>query len=171
MPVTLTATGDGSTFEVAVPTTNDTDASGALVLARPGIYPLTVDLAVDGEVVASHRTFVERLAPTTPPGDEALRIAVVAGVADPGPDAAPGAMAGAGRAVEGIAAAAAALDGPLSVQFPPDVVAQLDAAALADVRTSLAAAEVLAAPALALDPSSAVAADLGDDVLRGAPQR
>ena len=57
-------------------------------------------------------------------------------------------MAGAGRAVEGIAASAAALDGPISVQFPPDVVAQLDEAALAEVRTSLAAAEVLAAPAL-----------------------
>ncbi|HEU4840993.1 MAG TPA: hypothetical protein VFT09_06100, partial [Ilumatobacteraceae bacterium] len=161
VPVTLTATDDGSTFEVAVPTTNDADVPGALVLARPGIYPLTVDLTVDGEVVATHRTFVERLPPTTPPGDEALRIAVVAGVADPGPDAAPGAMAEAGRAVEGIAASAAALDGPMSVQFPPDVVAQLDDAALAGVRTSLAAAEVLSAPALALDPSSAVAADLG----------
>ena len=34
---------------------------GALTLRRPGLYPLTVELLVDGERVAEHVTFVERL--------------------------------------------------------------------------------------------------------------
>ena len=50
----------------------------------------------------------------------------------------------------------------MTVRLPPSIVAGLDGADLDAVRTGLTGVEVLAAPALALDPSSAAGAGQGD---------
>ena len=60
----------------------------ALSMRVPGLYPIGVELRVDGEVVAEHVTFVERLA-TDPPVTPPLNLAVVAAIDDPGPAPSP----------------------------------------------------------------------------------
>ena len=64
VPVTL---GAGSTLSVDIPTTTAVDVPGALTLRLPGLHPLTVELLVDGQRVAEHVTFVERLPVVTAP--------------------------------------------------------------------------------------------------------
>lgn len=166
VPGALVGTARAASLDVSIPTTNDSDVSGALVLARPGLYPVTLDLLVDGDLVASHRTFLERLPTVAPDSDPPLQVAFVARVDDPGPEPDAAAMTAAVDAFDTAAAAAAALGGVMSVQLPPSVVDALDPAALPALRTSFRGAEVLATPALALDPSSAVAAGQTDTFSR-----
>jgi hypothetical protein len=166
VPGALVGSARAATLDVSIPTTNDPDVSGALVLALPGLYPVTFDLLVDGEEVASHRTFVERLPIEATDGDPPLQVAYVARVDDPGPAPDAAASAGAVDALETAAAAATALGGVMSVQLPPSVVDAIDPAALPALRTSFRGVEVLAMPALALDPSSAVAAGQTDTFSR-----
>ena len=80
LPATLAA---DSTLALEVPTTLDVDVPGALTLRRPGLHPVTVELLVDGEGVAEHTTFIERL-PLEDDGGASLNVAIVAAVPDPG---------------------------------------------------------------------------------------
>jgi hypothetical protein len=163
LTVPFTAAGaGGSAISMTVPTTGDPDVGGSLVLARAGVYPITVELLVDGSPVAAHRTFLERLPVVPTEGDPPLQIAVVARLDDPGPQPDAATRAAAGAALDEITTAAEVLDGSLSVQLPPSVVRELDDATLAQLDAALRGTEVLAVPALALDPSSAVAAGRGD---------
>ena len=161
MPVALIGTSDEATFDVTVPTTNDPDTPDALVLARAGLYPVTVDLLVDGELAGSHVTFVERL-PAGEDTDPPLQVALVATVADPGPRADATAVTTATQAVDDVATASTAAGGAMTVLLPPTIVDQLAGAQLDAVHAGLTGAEVLAAPALPLDPSSAAAANQVD---------
>ena len=151
----------------------DTDVVGALTLATPGLYPVAVQVLVDGDVVAEHDTFLERL-PADGDDGASMSVAIVAATPDPGPAATAAELAAGRRRVAEIAATAAAVDGPITVAIPPvllDGLAAADPALDAVVRSSFDGDEVLAAPADVLDPSSAVAIDQGDaftrDLLRG----
>ncbi len=189
VPVMLTTDGDQTMFTVSVATSTSLDDRDALVLPRDGVYPITVQLLVDGAIVASADTFIDRL-PTTPdPRGEPINIAVLADVADPGPSPTAVQLAAARTELQAIAQTAAALNGAMTLRVPPVVIQQLttdDPSLLATLRTALDSSEVLATPARPLDPSSATAADLqqafssslraGEDVLGGAlpaspPQR
>ncbi len=154
---------------VSDPDQVDASDQGSLALGRAGVYPVTVDLMVDGTVVATSETFVDRL-PTTPPAARpATQIAVVADVPDPGPSPDP-AQTAAGRAdLQALAESADALGGQITMRVPPVIasdVATRDPALLATLREAFAAAEVLASPSPTLDPSAATAAGLQDTFSR-----
>jgi hypothetical protein len=169
VPVTLTSDGEQTQFVVTVATMSDPDgvdaSGGTLALGQSGVYPVTVELVVDGTVLATNETFVDRL-PATPAADRPpTQVAVVADVADPGP-APTAAEVAAGRAdLQGLAESANALGGVITVRMPPNVAGELETSApalLTTLRTTLADAEVLATPSPSLDPSAATAAGLED---------
>jgi hypothetical protein len=161
VPATITTSGSGSTLSVSMPTTTDPDDDEALLLSRSGLYPLTVDLVVGDEIVASHSTFVERL-PTVPDDDAMpVNIAVVGEVEDPGPAADAAGTAEARSGIRDLVRSADALGGTISARVPPSIVTTLPPSTRNDLAEALDGAEVLATPRLALDPSSAVAVDQG----------
>ena len=165
VPVTLTTDGDQTTFTLSVATSTSPDDQGALVLQRDGVYPITVQLLVDGTPLASAETFIDRVPATPDPRDEPINIAVVGDVADPGP-APNAAQLAAGRTeLQAIAQSAPALAGTMTVRVPPVLMQHLatdDPSLLATLRTALTSTQVLAVPAPTLDPSSATAAGLQD---------
>jgi hypothetical protein len=165
VPVTLTTDGDQTTFSLSVPTSTTPDDQGALILQRDGVYPITVELLVDGAPVATADTFVDRLPARPEPGGQPMNIAVLADVADPG-DSPNVAQLAAGRTeLQAIAQSAAALAGTMTLRVPPIVMQRLatdDPRLLATVRAGLGSTEVLALPAPMLDPSSATGAGLQD---------
>ena len=170
VPVTLTTDGEATQFDLRVSTVSDPDAidtadRSVLALARAGVYPITVELVVDGAVVATSETFIDRLPATAAPARPVTQVAVVADVADPGPSPDPAEMA-AGRAdLQALAESADALGGAITVRVPPviaDEIETQDPALLATLRQAFASAEVLAAPSPTLDPSAAAAAGLQD---------
>lgn len=166
-----TAGGEQLTLDVA--TAVDTDTADALTLTRAGLYPVSIQVLVDGDVVAEHETFLERLPED---GDEgaSMSVAIVAATPDPGPAATAAELTAGRRQLAQIADTAAAVDGPITVAIPPvllEGLATADPALDATIRSSFDGDEVLALPADVLDPSSAVAIDEGDaftrDLLRG----
>jgi hypothetical protein len=169
-PVTLTTDGEATQFDVTVSTVSDPDEidsadRGVLALPRPGVYPVTVELMIDGAVVATSQTFIDRL-PATPRAERpTTQVAVVADVADPGPSPDAAELA-AGRAdLQALAESAGALGGVITVRVPPviaDDIETRDPALLATLREAFAPAELLAAPSPTLDPSAAAAAGLQD---------
>ena len=166
LPATLTA---DSTLALEVPTTLDVDVPGALTLRRPGLHPVTVELLVDGEPVAEHTTFIERLPLEDDDGGATLNVAIVAAVPDPGPEPSTSEVADGRDQLSRVAELATAVDGPISVQLPPVLVDDLDTGApalAAELRTSLDGDEVLAIPANVLDPSSAMAIGAREDFER-----
>ena len=160
VPVTLTTDGEETQFALDVSTVSDPDEvdvadRGVLALARAGVYPITVELVVDGTVVATSETFVDRLPATPAAGRPATQVAVVADVADPGPSPEPAEIA-AGRAdLQALAESADALGGAITVRMPPaiaDAVETQDPALLATLREAFAGCRG-ARPAVA-DPRS-----------------
>jgi hypothetical protein len=165
VPVTLTTDGDQTTFSLSVPTSTVPNDQGALVLQRDGVYPVTVQLLVDGTPVASADTFIDRV-PAAPEARGApMTIAVVADVADPGPEPTAAQLAAGRTELQAIAQSAPALAGTMTVRVPPIVVQHVateDPQLLATLRAALGSTQVLAVPAPTLDPSSATAAGLQD---------
>ena len=165
VPVTL---GDGSTLAVDVPTTTAVDIPGALTLRLPGLHPLTVELLVDGQRVAEHVTFVERL-PVEDGIGASMNVAIVAAAPDPGPALTDDEVADGRERLSLIAELAAAVEGPITVQLPPvllDDLTSSDPQLAVTLRDSLDGDEVLAIPADVLDPSSAVAINAQEDFAR-----
>jgi len=174
VPVTLTTDGEQTQFALTVSTVSDPDDidnadRGVLALARPGVYPVSVELVVDGAVLATSDTFLDRLPVTPAAGRPTTQVAVVADVADPGPSPKPTEVA-AGRAqLQALAESADALGGEITVRVPPviaDDVEARDPALLATLRAAFADAELLASPSPTLDPSAAAAAGLDDTFAR-----
>ncbi len=161
----LSAAADGApTLTVDVATASTGDRADSLLLRRPGLYPVTVAVVVDGAVVAEHLTFLERLAADDDTGAP-LQVAMLAAIPDPGPVPTPDERRSGHEALAAIATTAAAVDGPLSVALPPVLLDGLDGddPDLAEqLRASLQDDEVLALPQDVLDPSSAVDIDAGD---------
>jgi uncharacterized membrane protein len=156
----LQTQGGVTTLTVDAPTTTEPFATDALSMRLPGLYPVGVELRVDGRVVADHLTFVERL----PVDDEPslpINVAVLATTPDPGPTPTSSELAAGRRDLEAIAELASSAAGPVTVVIPPVLVADLPPDS--DLGTTLAEAlrgdEVLPLPADQLDPSSAVAID------------
>lgn len=160
VPASISSTADGPAVTFTVPTTADPDTGEALLLSREGLYPITVELVADDEIVARHRTFLERL-PTVPTDAPPVNLAVIADVEDPGPAADATARSTARSAIRTVTAAADALGGALSVRLPPTIVEQLPGPTREDLAAALDGGEVLATTRLALDPSPAVAAGEG----------
>ena len=141
---------------------------GALHLRRAGLYPIAVQVVVDGDVVAEHRTFLDRRpleASTAPP----LSIALLASVpaAEPGTDEE---LTDDQRAeLEALVDLAERYEGPLTVALPPATLPGLAAEAPAledELRAALDGDELLSLPSSPLDPSSAVAVGQIDTFVR-----
>jgi hypothetical protein len=164
VPVTLTTDGDQTAFSLSIATSTSPDDQGALVLQRDGVYPITVQLLIDGTPVASADTLIDRL-PATDTGGGSMHVAVVADVADPGPDPTPAQLAAARTELQAIAQSAAALSRTMTLRVPPVVMQHIvsdDPELLATLRAALGPTEVLSLPAPTLDPSSATATGLQD---------
>jgi hypothetical protein len=154
----LSVNGGTTTLTVEAPTTTQPNPAAALSMREPGLYPIAVELRVDGAVVAEHVTFVERLAtdpPTTPP----LNLAVVAAIDDPGPAPSPAELADGRRDLAAIADLASRATGPVTAVIPPVLVADLsaDSELARTLAEALDGGELVSQPADELDPSSAVA--------------
>ncbi len=165
VPATLSDEGGQTTLAVSVPTAARTGDPQKLAMARTGLYPLSVELRIDGEPLASHDTFIERLSTTAPRGTAPINVAIVAAVGDPGARPSAATLSEAHDELARLAATASAVGGPMTVQIPPVLVEGLaaeDPALLATLQRALTAAEVLALPRHPLDPSSADAAGLDD---------
>jgi hypothetical protein len=162
----LTTADGATTMTVDAPTTTDPDVADALSMRLPGLYPIRVELWVDGEVAADHLTFVERLA-TDPPASS-LDVAVLAATADPGPQPTPTDVADGRRDLAQIADVAARAAGPVNVAIPPVLAADLtaDPELAASLSSALEGTELLSMPAHELDPSSAVAIGESDSFTR-----
>lgn len=124
----VVTTVDGvPTGELAIPlTTGETpgDGTNGLLLGRPGIHPVTIDVVAASAVVASALTFIEVLDPASPVGAP-LAVSVVAGVDDPGPRPSPTELQNASIEVDKLIELAEAVDGPLSIALPPVLVSEL----------------------------------------------
>lgn len=158
----VTRTGGATELRVDVPTTIAGSGARALQLRRAGLYPVTVQVVADDDVVAEHRTFVERR-PAEPSDDEPINIAVLATLPDPPPGTADALTDEQRAEVEALADLSSSYAGPLTVAVPPAVLAGVEsqAPALAErLRDALADDdELVSLPAAAFDPSSAVAVD------------
>ena len=103
------------------------DADG-LDLPAFGIYPITIEVVVGGEVVAGTMTFVERFDPDATTDSAPLAVSIMAGVADPGPWPSSMELSSASIEVAKLIELAEAVDGPLSISLPPSLVTALAAA-------------------------------------------
>ncbi len=149
-------------IDLEVQTAVDGNRASELEFPVAGIYPVTMDIQRRGELVARHLTFVERLdatetsaTPTRP-----LRLAVVAGVADPGPLPTNAELFGIRSGLLEIIELAEATGVPITVELPPSAATVLDRdPALRDrLNTAIAGNEMISMPSIALDPSSMVEA-------------
>ncbi|MGI9030141.1 MAG: hypothetical protein ACR2HP_09180 [Ilumatobacteraceae bacterium] len=156
----VTRTGGATELRVDVPTTTARSGAQALQLRRAGLYPVTVQVVADDDVVAEHRTFVERR-PVEPSDAEPINIAVLATLPDP-PPGSTDALTDEQRAdVEALAELSTSYAGPLTVAVPPAALlgVEAEAPALAErLRDALADDdELVSLPSAAFDPSSAAA--------------
>lgn len=157
----LTMSGDDHILDLAVPIDRQR-SRGSLRVRRPGIYPVTISVAVGNDELAEGMTMVQLL-PEDAPGDPSLGIAVTAALTDPGPDPDAEARSRARRELEELAAFGDANDAPFSLALPPSLAPILagDDELREATRRALDHAELLAQPYLTFDPSSAVAVDRG----------
>ena len=175
---------DGAVGERQDPSGDEADADDhpALHLPDPGLHPISVQVrTTDGRTLARDITFIERVADEAerPLRHQPFGISVIASLADPGPEPDRLALVEARSRLVEIAQLGEALPGGLTVAIPPVIAAELTDDDLGDrVRLALRGSEILAAPRLSFDPSSAVAAGeadaftrelrAGEDVLAGA---
>lgn len=145
--------GDGiASGELAVPVgivAPTGAATSSIDLDRPGIYPVTIDVQIAGEIVASSLTFIEVVDADESIGAP-LAVSIVAGVDDPGPWPSPTELAGASIELAKLIELAEAVDGPLSIALPPVLVRRLTAAPDAGDATS----ETADAPETSTPPTS-----------------
>ena len=160
---TLHIDPDGTPLlEITAPT--DTEVGpGALTLAQPGFYPISVTVQIDGVASTSHLSFVRRLS-ARPDTGTPLGLAVLARIADIGPLPTSDEIVEQRRELERLAAYGDITDAPLTLALPPGVESVLDGDEL--LRAGLAGAltntELISLPLLPIDPSAAAAADQMD---------
>ncbi|MGH9138326.1 MAG: DUF6049 family protein [Acidimicrobiales bacterium] len=176
----LSFTDGGARGRVSIPLNPATPQEG-FDIADPAIYPLTIGIGVGDAVVASASTLFEIVGEE---GDRPpLSIAILAAVGD-------GEAASSSDDVDALVDLAEAIDGPLSISLPPSVITGIAGSEdERDVTASTAAAtgtsvppaeteaqgrfadafradELLAQPAVPLDPSALVAVGK-EDVFTG----
>lgn len=165
---------DGTvTFTLDIGTDVESSVEDRLKFDRAGLWPLRVQLLVgdptSNRVVATAGTIVQRLAdPGDPPAPPPIDLSVVVAVAEPPTH---GSETDIERTDEEFTAAvdlAAALDAPVTLEVPPDLVARATSTPQAadDMARSLADDELIAMPLVPLDVSSAVAAGRADAYTR-----
>lgn len=145
-------------LDLAVPTDTGISVAERLDFSNDGIHPVTVELLVDDQVVASNGTVVERRSDdsTAPP---TIDLSLFGATDDPGPDGSSAQYDEAIATFAGLLADASALETGLTLAIPPSVVTasvasgDLDAAGGPDL---LDDDVILAAPATPFDVSSAV---------------
>jgi hypothetical protein len=165
------------------------DRESVLELPVPGLYPLSIELRQDGRLLERYITMAERTPAIDPPARRTgtFDLSILATVADPGPEPDPLDLVDARSRLLELAQLGEDLEAPITVGIPPVVAEAIrDDEDLVDrLRAALDGDESIAMPALELDPSSAMAADLvetytrllrdGEDVLRevlpGTPAR
>jgi hypothetical protein len=163
-----TLAADGSVeFTLDIGTDTLASVQDRLKLDQPGLYPLRVQLLAgdpaEGNVVATAGTIVQRLpAPlddvdTPPPVD----LSVVTVTPSPGPTARTADVVAARAALDAAIDLAAAIDAPVTLEVPPQLVADEanTEAGAQRLSESLAGDELVALPIIPLDVSSAVAAN------------
>ena len=159
-PNTALRIGDDGIVEMdlRVPVATGGNLAAELELPQPGVYPVTVEIRRRNELMARHLTFVERL----DTDDRSVhRLAVVAAVEDPGLDPRPADLAELRLRLLELADLAEVANGDLTVHFPVTALDALDDdPQLADrLRSALRGAEIIAVPAVPLDPSAVADAD------------
>lgn len=153
---------------------DDNDDTGderpSVRLPSPGLHPVSVQIrTTDGRTLARDITFVERMAHALerPPRAQPFGISVVAALPDPGPEPDRLALVDARSRLVEIAQLGEAMPGGLTVSIPAIVASTLPDDELgARVRRALAGSEIIAAPRITFDPSSAVAAGETDAFTR-----
>ncbi|HWM19079.1 MAG TPA: hypothetical protein VNO51_05285 [Ilumatobacteraceae bacterium] len=156
-----TASRRQMTLEVQTATSGEVRSE--LALPRAGLYPITVAIRQRSRTLATHVTFIERLA--TPESGafprSTLNLSIVAGIPDPGPEPDQLDLVESNARVTELAQLGEVITAPLTVSVPPVVAAALadDPTLAARLQSALTGDEVLARPEALLDPSSAVAAN------------
>jgi hypothetical protein len=145
-----------------VQTATSGEVRSELALPRAGLYPVTVAIRQRSRTLATHVTFVERLA-TAESGAfprSTVHLSIVAGIPDPGPEPDALDLVESNARVTELAQLGEVIAAPLTASVPPVVAAALadDPSLEARLQSALAGDEVLALPESELDPSSAVAA-------------
>jgi hypothetical protein len=162
--------GNGGSFDLDVTTSTGGEIATELELPVAGLYPITVELRRDGRRLARHITFVERLAANgqRPRRVQPYGLAIVATMPDPGPEPSPLELVGARSRLVEMAQLGEDLDAPITVGIPPVVAVDLGEydELTARMQSALEGSEIIAAPRIQLDPSSAVAAGLSEAFTR-----
>ena len=152
-------------FVVPVETTVRTPS--ALQLVKPGLYPVTVEVSVAGNAVATLTTFVHRLPGPKDDPETPLLVAVAAGTDTPVTVDDQARVAVGGGTTAELTLLAELLEAsavPVTVRVPPAVLTATtgsgpDGAALVErLRQAMQQQAILSAPVLPLDPSLAAAA-------------
>ncbi len=153
-------------FSYAVPTSTGGNRAAELEFVREGLYPITVELWRDGIRIARHITFAERLAAPDQPSIRPLpfQLAVIAGVADPGPEPSAQDQALARDELLRLRDLATALRSPITVILPPSVTREFDeiGEAAEELLIALRSSEAAVVPSLQMNPSSMTEAGVRD---------
>jgi len=167
VPLTDAGRPQAQQLAINVPTETSTRTAPALQLSRAGLYPVIIEIRMNGEVVAEMLTFIHRL--PAPGEDQPADLGVALVVATTQPvqlgDANAVQVDEASRAE--LTRLADVLDAsamPVTVRLTPQVLQAVDVVdpALADRLIGLLQAnDVLSAPELPLDASAAAAAEQG----------
>jgi hypothetical protein len=166
---------DGSVdFTLDIGTDTLASVQDRLKFDQPGLYPLRVQLLIgdpaDGNVLATAGTVIQRLpgpldgSDTPPPVD----LSVVTVTPSPGPAAPTADIVAARTALDTAIDLAATIDAPVTLEVPPQLVADEAATEQGAQRLSesLENDELVALPIIPLDVSSAVAANRPDAFTR-----
>jgi hypothetical protein len=154
-------------IEVVVPIETTTRTPQALQLTRAGLYPIVIELTVDGEVFADLTTFLHRIPAAGEAAERPLQVAVAMSTTSPVvlDDATDPVIDEASMAeLAHLADVLEASPLPIAVRVPPAVVAGLGfgGPSGSDLAARLMAAldgdDLLSSPLLPLDPSAAAAA-------------
>ena len=167
LPVAGMPSNATADIEVVVPVETTTRTPGALQLTRAGLYPIVIELTVDGEVFADLTTFLHRIPGPEEVAERPLQVAFAMSTSSPVvlDDATDQVIDEASIAeLTHLADVLEASPLPVAVRVPPAVVAGLgfDDASGGDLAARLTAVldgdDLLSSPLLPLDPSAAAAA-------------
>jgi hypothetical protein len=165
---TLVARPAADQLQATVPIEISTRTSTALLMSRPGLYPVLVELSVGGEVLAELTTFVHRLPTADEVPEDPMPVALAVTTTT------PVALDDAGRVavddtnlreLTGLADLLESSAVPIGVRVPPSLLAALpdlgaDGTALAErLSQAMQRNDLLSSPIMPLDASQAAAVD------------
>jgi len=167
LPIAGLARPDTDQLQAVVPLESKTRTLTALQLSKPGIYPVTLELTDNGDVLAELLTFVRRLPGPDDEPEAELPVAAAMSTTSAVTLDDDQHVALDNRIITELTQLADLLDAaavPVAVAVPPGLLTALadsgaDGAALAErLAAGLARNDLLSEPSLPLDPSAAAAA-------------